>query len=434
MHLVVKSIGFFFCCGVLLSAQAFAEAFADGSTFGKSYQAGFVQKTLLAQLGASDSASPSQALNLEAPNLEAAPLEAGSTGAFSDLNFGGALDLRLYLPQRGGPTDRHLGMGAFDIHVSELFLTTNIGDHISILAEQLLLTSPMGSTVGQDHGFVYAIFSSIPGLPDDVALKVGRMRFRFGADAKLDSAANILKSPVYKTLGNITDKGVEFSGYAGAVEWSLGVMNGIDSVMELVTTTSGEEVRVMREVRNGSKPVVLRIGIEATPWLDLGLSGVTGKFYPVYSHYGFAMHDMIFNGHTDDSRLIYKNRLALDTKLKLSSRIDFYGEYALGTDRNAGRTLNLWSAYGRIDWRWAPQAWTLSAQYDFYNDGKKVSVVEGTPYRDSGTLGLGLTRYLTEQAWIRAAWLMDDRGLRQFHKGDSKAPEYMGIVQTMLSF
>jgi hypothetical protein len=111
------------------------------------------------------------------------------------------------------------------------------------------------------------------------------MRFRFGADAKLDSPANLLKSPVYKTLGNITDRGIEFSGYAGFMEWSLGVMNGIDSINEEVTSKSGEDVMVMRDVRNGSKPVVARVGIETTSWLELGVSGVTGKFYPVYSHY-----------------------------------------------------------------------------------------------------------------------------------------------------
>ena len=394
----------------------------------------FVLAGVFVSYGVFAAAETSQGLNLEAPSLEAAPVEASSVGPFSNLNFGGALDIRLYLPRRGGPTDEHVGFAALDIHVSELFLTTNIGDHISILAEQLLVTSPMGSTVGQDHGFVYAIFSSIAGLPDDVAIKVGRMRFRFGADAKLDSPANLLKSPVYKTLGNITDRGVEFSGYAGPMEWSLGVMNGIDSINEEVTTKSGEEVMVMREVRNGSKPVVARVGIETTSWLELGVSGVTGKFYPVYSHYGFAMHDMIFNGHTDDTRLIYKDRVALDAKIRLSSNIDVYGEYAFGTDRDAGEDLSVWSAYGRIDWRFAPQRWTLGAQYDYFDDGRDVAVVEGMSYKDSGTLAVALTRYLTDQAWIRAAWMMDDRGLLRSRDGDNKAPEHMGVLQTMLSF
>jgi len=211
-------------------------------------------------------------------------------------------------------------------------------------------------------------------------------------------------------------------------------MNGLDTVLEEVMTVSGEEVMVNREVRNGSKPVVARIGIETTSWLELGVSGVAGKFYPVYSHYGFAMHDMIFNGHTDDSMLIYKKRAALDAKVKLSSNIDFYGEYAFGTDKDAGTDLNVWSAYGRIDWRFVPQKWTLSAQYDYFDDGRDVAIVDGMPYKDSGSFGLGLTHNLTDQAWLRAAWLMDDRGLFRSRDGNSKAPEYMAVLQTMLSF
>lgn len=430
--------------GVSLASQA--EVLKGQPTFGKNYEGGVLQGWVVAQAktpaqakssSTAPVAAPAEAggLNLEAPALEAKPPSEGITaGPFTNLNFGGALDMRLYLPRPGGPTDSHLGFGYFDIHVSELFLTTNIGDHISVLAEQLLVTAPMGSTVGQDHGFVYAIFSSIPGLPENIAIKAGRMRFRFGIDAKLDSPANVLRTPVYKTLGMITDKGIEISGYTGPVEWSLGVANGFDSVNEEVIATSGEKVMVMRDVRNGSKPLFARIGVEATDWLALGFSGFTGNAYPVTSHYGFAMHDMVFNGHTDDSRFIYKNRGAADAKLRLSSSVDLSGEYAFGNDRDMGQNYKVWSGYGRLDWRFVPQKWSAQLQYEYFSDGRNPAVVDGMSYEDTGTIGAGLTYFMTDQSWIRAAWLMDDRGIFRSRGGDSHAPEYMGVIQTMLSF
>ncbi|MBI4715034.1 MAG: hypothetical protein HY760_03700, partial [Nitrospirae bacterium] len=105
-------------------------------------------------------------LQLEVPTLAPPPPAAPGLGPFTNINLGGTLDYRFLIPTNGdSPT---LG-----IHVNELFLTTNIGDNISILAEQLLLTSDMETVVGQDHGFVYAIFTNLPGLPSDLALKVG---------------------------------------------------------------------------------------------------------------------------------------------------------------------------------------------------------------------------------------------------------------------
>ena len=195
------------------ATQVAAQDGTNSPKFGKNYKGGILQNWILAQN--STKAVEGENLNLDAPQLEAKKDEGFSAGPINNLNFGGALDMRLYMPRFGGPTEKHLGFGNFDIHVAELFLTTNVGDHISVLAEQLLVTSEMGNTVGQDHGFVYAIFSNIPAVPENWSLKVGRTRFRFGADARLDSPANVLRSPVYKTLGTITDKGIELSGYSG---------------------------------------------------------------------------------------------------------------------------------------------------------------------------------------------------------------------------
>ena len=386
------------------------------------------------ELASTPPESSSETLNLETPKIDPKKEEGVNVGPFSNLNLGGALDMRLYLPRIGGPTEGHMGFGSFDIHVAELFLTTNIGEHISVLAEQLLVTSPMGSTIGQDHGFVYAIFSSIPGLPENVAIKAGRTRFKFGIDAKGDSPANILRSPVYKTLGTITDKGIEISGYTNPIEWTLGVANGVDAIEKGVMSSDGSETMIMSDTRNGSKPIYARLGYDPTDWLSIGLSGFTGKTYPVYSHYGFAMHDMIFNGHTDMTKLIYKSRAAVDAKAKLSSRWDLSLEHAFGNDRDSGQSFNVKSYYGRLDYRIIPQKLTAQLQYEYFDDGRDIAIIEGVPYKDSGNFGLGLAYYITDQSWIRAAWLQDDRGLFRSKDANPKAPEYMGVMQVLLAY
>ena len=419
-------------------------------TFGKNYEAGLVQNFIVAQTTKNKTKQPeptasaevktseagSGDLNFESPNLEPKKEEAGvSLGPINNLNFGGALDMRAYFPQMSGPTENHMGFGALDIHVAELFLTTNIGEHISILAEQLLVTSKMGDTVGQDHGFVYAIFSSIPGLPEDFAIKVGRLRNRFGIDARLDSPANVLRSPVYKTIGQITDKSLELSGLLGPIEFSVAVLNGAETLKVPVTTTvPGVDPEMDVDTRNGSKPVVARLAVDPFDWLSLGVSGFTGRAYPVYSHYGFAMHDLVFNGHTDEGTLIYKNRAAVDVKLSLTSKIDLYGEYMMGTDRQGGQTFNVSSAYGRLDYRFVPQKWSAQLQYEFFNDGRDVVFTDGHAYNDTGNFGASITFHMNDQALIRVAGLMDDRGLFRNKGGDNKAPEYMGVAQTLLSF
>lgn len=436
--------------GSLYSLAGNAEEILRGQpTFGKNYEAGLVQNFLVAQVKgnkkneavkASEATTPDNTtatgLDFDSPNLEPKKDDQGtSIGPINNLNFGGALDMRAYFPQMSGPTDEHMGFGALDIHVAELFLTTNIGDHISILMEQLLVTSKMGDTVGQDHGFVYAIFCSVPGLPEDMAFKLGRLRNRFGVDARLDSPANVLRSPVYKTIGVITDKTLEMSGQLGPVEYSVAVLNGVDTLTVPVTTTvPGVEPEAHVDIKNGSKPVIARLVVDPTDWLSFGASGFTGRVYPVYSHYGFAMHDMLFNGHTDEGTLVYKNRAAVDAKLSLGSKIDLFAEYAMGTDRQGGQTFDVRSYFGRIDYRFVPQKWTLQIQYEFFNDGRDVVIVDNKPYNDNGNFGAAITYHFNDQALIRIAGLMDDRGLFRGKGGDDKAPEYMGIAQTLLSF
>jgi hypothetical protein len=393
--------------------------------FGKNHKGTVIQNFVVALADKKSSKEKPKAepeLKLDAPKLEPKAEESNgiSAGPINDLNFGGTLDFRFYFPQRHGPTNQKMSFGHFDIHVAELFLTTNVGDHISVLLEQLLNTSNAEMGVGQDHGFVYAIFSDIPLLPESISLKLGRTRFRYGVDTKLDSAANILKSPVYKDLGWITDKGLELSGYFGPVDFSAGVMNG----PETLNPGTGHV-----EISQNSKPVVARIGVEIADFLQVGVSGFTGRAYPVYSDYDFEMSDMNFNAHLDESKFVYKNRAAADVLFK-AGKWQVAGEYSRGTDRDSGTSYDVWSAFGRVDYRVIPQKLSLSLQYEFFDDGRNPTLGANTP--DTGVLGAAITYYMTDQSWIRLAHLQDDRGL--FRKDDGPGPEYMTAVQTLLAF
>jgi|GEM_PF-1900077 len=404
-------------------AQAISRA--AQSTPQKDYSGSYLQKSLLAQNDAK--AEPSMSLNLDSPELEAPPVDNSGSG-LNNLSIGGALDMRFLFPRIGGTTESESGFGNLNIHVAELFITTNIGDHISVLMEQLLVTAPMENTIGQDHGFVYGIFSNIPGLPDNISLKVGRTRFRFGIDSKLDSPANTLHSPVYKTLGMITDKGIELSGYSGPMEWSLGVTNGADVLQKNVMTTDDQMAMIEVEARNGSKPVLARVSVDVTDSLHLGVSGYTGKTYPIYSSRGVG-HDMIFNGHWDQSLFVYKNRAAVDALVKLGSKLQLAGEYTFGKDRDKGQSYDVTSYFVRSDYQILPQKLAVQLQYELYKDGRNDSMLD---MRDTGNIGVGLLYYLTPQSWLRASWLQDDVGLFRESKGQKS--EYIATLQTLLAF
>ncbi len=386
----------------------------------------FTFLTFLTTLNAYAQNRPLPTPSTNSLNLEKAQLETQlSAGPFNNINFGGTVDMRLYLPQSHGPSYVDLGAANFDLHVVELFLSTNIGEHISLLLEQLLVTSKMGDTVGQDHGFVYAVFSEIPWLPSDWSIKAGRFRTHFGIDTHLDSATHILRNPIYKNLGIFTDKGVELSGFYKSFDWSISLLNGIDSVLDNVNANSGNMAEVRRARAANSKPVVARIGIDLTNDLNFGISGFSGVTHPVLSQYGFSMSDMIFSARMDESKFVYKNRYAADMTFKLSSKVKWSNEYCTGIDRDEGQSVHTWSAFTRIDYKIIPEKLTLGIQYEFFNDGRSNETT------DTGTLGVALSYNLNDQSWFRLGWLQDDRGL---FRSKASGPEYMAVAQTLITF
>ena len=150
--------------------------------------------------------SQAQEFDFDSPNLDkSAPATDKksdiSIGEFGGLNLGLLFDIRYMAVGDNAP--------GTVIHVNELNITGNIGDNISILAEQLLptsLQSGLEDQIGDDHGFVYAIFSNISFMPQGTAFKIGRFRFKWGIDAVLDGPTNPIYPLTRKNLGFITDR------------------------------------------------------------------------------------------------------------------------------------------------------------------------------------------------------------------------------------
>ncbi|MFZ5862501.1 MAG: hypothetical protein ACOYXR_06675 [Nitrospirota bacterium] len=347
-------------------------------------------------------------LQLESPTL-APPPAPPSVGPFSNLNIGGTLDYRFLIPTNGDSP-------SLGIHVNELFLTTNIGDNVSILAEQLLLTSDLETVVGQDHGFVYAIVTNLPGLPSDLALKVGRLRFRYGIDAVSDAAANPARNLVYKNLGFISDKGIEVSGYYRDIDYSAAVLMGPEFI------TDGTMGGIKTPSENMNRPVVIRVGYES-PWdLKIGLSGFWGKAYRFENGATYDMDDMLTNGFFDRSRLVLKRRGSLDLRYAIG-RWDVAGEVTIGRERDGDEAIDVRGYYARLDYRVIPQKLTALLQYDLWRDGLVRT-------RDDGVITVGLSYTPLDQVTLRLVGLVSDAAL----SGENDAMDTMVIGQALLTF
>ncbi len=359
-----------------------------------------------------------EGLQLEAPALAPVPsaTAAPSLGPFTNINLGGTLDYRFLVPTNGDSP-------SLGIHVNELFLTTNIGDNITVLAEQLLLTSDLETVVGQDHGFVYAIFTNLPGLPSDLALKVGRLRFRYGIDAVLDASANPARDLVYKNLGFISDKGLEVSGYYKDFDYTAAVLMGPDFISKEILGPGGiVSGEIKTNAENNNRPVAVRLGYES-PWdLKIGLSAFYGKAYRFVNGPTFDMDDMLTNGFLDRSRLLLKRRASLDLRYGVG-KWDFSGEVTLGDEREAGETIKARGYYIRADYLVIPQKVKLLLQYDLWRDGLIAT-------RDDGVITGGVTYNPLDQVTLRLLTLVSDATLSD----EGNAMDTMVIAQTLLTF
>lgn len=315
-------------------------------------------------------------LNLEEPQLAPQKEQGPSLGPLSNINFGGTLDLRYYAPSNEP--------NIFAIHVAELFVTANVGDNVTLLIEQLLATSSTMSPIGDDHGFAYAIISNIPFLPEGSALKVGRFRFNYGIDAVSDAAANPVQTLVKKNLGFIADKGINWSGYVGDLDYSLSLLNGPDILNGMAYTSP-------------NKPFAGRLSTDLfNKQLKVGLSYFEGDSYPFTN--GFqALGEPPINGVLDKTRLVHKKRGSADVRFRLGNT-DFAGEYTTGEDDNlAGAKNTVAGWYVRADYPLIANKLILLAQADQWQDGIAATV-------DATFYSAGLTYNLSDTSFMRLTY------------------------------
>lgn len=264
-------------------------------------------------------------------------------GAFGDLVFGGALDVRRITRGQDLIPDRNnWDSGTTLIHVAEFVVTTSVGDHVSVLGEQLLTTSPLGTQVADDHGFIYAILTGLPVLPKGASLKIGRFRHGFGIDTKSDAAANPLYNLVRKNIGFISDRGFQLNGFVGPISYTLSLADGPDSLRTVTEGTVATGIRIgphgsgggiLKPIRNNSPPLFAHVNGTLPLFgkrIWLGASYFDGNSYPFNP----------INGDVNPSTLIYKRRVGLATSFKLW-RFDLAAEWVRGKDTQLLKYLHI---------------------------------------------------------------------------------------------
>lgn len=304
-----------------------------------------------------------QELNFDAPAVEEKK-ESGiptQIGPISNLTLGGAIDWRV-MHVNGSKRP-----AAF-IHVNEFVVSANVGSHIAVSAEQLLLTSEVSSVVGQDHGFVTVSLVQLPFLPSGMSVKMGRFRGKFGLDAQVDSPANIFPSQALRSNGYVTDIGLNIDYAFGDFEWIVEVFNGPDY----------KNMNGQKQADLVSKPPVQsRFVYQPISSLKVGLSGLYGEtFDNQVDPKALGMSSL--GSQMNTNRTILRKRLALDVSAK-TPWAELYAEGIYGRDEGrlaqpTDKTFTEAKGYlGRVDvplFRINDETRTKWAvQYDTWQDG-----------------------------------------------------------------
>ncbi len=257
-----------------------------------------------------------QDLNFDAPAVDEKK-DTGilnQLGPLSNLSIGGAVDWRV-------THNNGAKRPAAFIHVNELVVSANVGKHIAVSAEQLLLTSETSTVVGQDHGFVTVSLIQLPWLPNGMALKMGRFRGKFGLDAQLDSPANIFASQALRSNGFVTDIGLNMDYAFGDFEWIVEAFNG----PEYLDSNGQKQGTLVDKI-----PVQTRVVYQPTSALKFGVSGLYGQTWN--NQIDPKAAGMSAGNQMDTSRTIERSRVALDASAK-TQWAEFYVEGIYGRDK-----------------------------------------------------------------------------------------------------
>ncbi len=345
-------------------------------------------------------------------------------GAFGDLIFGGALDIRRITRGKDLIPDKdNWDTGTTMIHVAELVVTTNVGDHVSLLGEQLLTTSQLGSQVADDHGFVYAILTGLPVLPKGASMKIGRFRHGFGIDTKSDAAANPLYNLVRKNIGFISDRGIQLNGFIGPISYTFSLADGPDALRTVPDSTVVSGIRIgphgsgggiLKPIRNNSPPLFLHLNGTLPVFgkrIWFGGSYFDGNSYPFNP----------INGDVNPSTLLYKRRFGIATSFKVW-RFNLAAEWVRGQDTQLlkylqiplsteDRNANVEGYYWHVE---LPITDTLDIRlkYDVWNpDTEMYRTYTFNREQDEqvwSTLGGGLTWHFTEGALARIVYQVNN--------------------------
>ncbi|MEY4064193.1 MAG: hypothetical protein RIR26_401 [Pseudomonadota bacterium] len=303
-----------------------------------------------------------QDLDFDAPTVEPKKdaVIPQQLGPVSNITIGGAVDWRVIY------TNGAKRPAAF-IHVNELVVSANVGEHISVSAEQLLLTSELGTVVGQDHGFVVVSLVQLPFVPKGMSLKLGRFRGKYGLDAQVDSPANIFPSQELRSNGFVTDIGLGLDYAFSDFEWTFEVFNGPDYM-----SANNQKAPFLVD----RPPVQTRFSYQPASNVKIGASALYGQTWD--NQVEPTILDMgILGSRLETSRTIERRRFALDASLR-TSFAEFYGEGIYGRDKGRlaqapGKSFTVAKgALGRVDvplFKIGEQTRTkLALQYDTWED------------------------------------------------------------------
>ena len=351
-------------------------------------------------------------LDLDNPEIgpSSKPTDKISIGPVQNISFGGAFDARFVAPDNQ--------KSEWLIHVNELVMTATIGDNISVLAEQLLPTTEQVSAVGQDHGYAYAIFSNYAFFPEGMSVKIGRFRAKWGYDARSDSPANPIQSLGLRNVGQITDTGMEISGYlTSAIDYNVSIQNGPDTLFVDTTDGSGNPIQVKNMANNPDHSYIARLYYEPSSVYGLGISFFKGNSYGWKNGLGFEHTTMQYYGALDRSQLIQKERFAIDASLRLEGWT-LNAETGFGTDTDTLGNHTLSTQMCRADYELNPGILSWLGQLDYINDGDPST-------SDPLIASTALTYRLTDKSFVRLFYISELT---------SKPEGMLGGVQFLLAY
>ncbi len=334
-----------------------------------------------------------------------------SSGTKVSYILGGALDMRIGIPTNKRGADERSADGF--VHVAEISVQSKVSEKITLIGELLLPLNRdrplLSQMLANDHGFFYATISDLPYRTG--SLWLGRYRLPYGVDAVLDGASNPLPTPVYRSLGIISDLAIMVKGFAGVMSYSLAVTDGVGVLPN--TSPNPDQAPARGGERIDDWPIFGRLGFDLAdfmPGLNFSLSGYSGRA-------GRDLFVSAIGRRFGDPRLVRKLRGAASLWYT-AGRVGLYLEGESGQDILEGRTreqyrteagvadlraFKTYSLYARARYN-ASELVTLEALGHYYNPNVRNDNLTGKSEAEL-LVGGGISYQFGEQVRGRFSWL-----------------------------